>query len=57
MTLHEVPARMPTVHVRVLLAGAPVAAFHCNCTDETVTSTYGFVRVIVMKELLVDISN
>lgn len=45
---------MAAVHVRGLLPGAPVEPFQCKYTDESVTSTYGFVRVMVINELVVD---
>lgn len=46
---------MAAVHVKGLLPGAPVELFQCRYTDDTVTSTYGFVSVIVMNGLVVDI--
>ncbi len=46
---------MVAVHIKDLLPGAPVELFQCKYTEDTVTSTYGFVSVIVMNGLVVDI--
>ena len=46
---------MVAVHIKDLLPGAPVEPFQCKYIEDTVTSTYGLVRVIVINGLVADI--
>jgi hypothetical protein len=55
-TIHDTPARVVLVQVRVAgLPVPPLAAFQINCTLETVTAAWGFVIVILITGLLMDI--